>query len=285
MRALDLAQQNFAVAETLLQLHHMLEGLALRGTPDNELRLAVCRAMQVGENTTVKELGNSKLVLYAQDAVSIPDRIHSGDGIDFLLRQAVVVACTAVESFFWDVLQENVLTIVRARRSGADESIRNLNFTLGDYISLENYEDKDIRLKQLILKNFERATLSGAEAIEKIAATLTVRDIYNKVAEQAGVDARELRKQIGELITRRNMIAHRADRPTEEEQSDTEIDGHSLRKIHYAWVNTRVQTAKTVVDASSRIIGETLTRLESDLRIREEQRLAQQALQSKQPPQ
>ena len=283
MRALDLAQQNFAVAETLLQLHHLLEGLRLNGAPSDELRLAVCQAMEAGEHTALKEFGNSRLILYAKDAVAMPDRIHSGDGIDFLLRQAVVVACTAVESFFWDVLQENVLTIVRARRNGADESIRNLNFTLGDYISLENYEDKDLRLRQLILKNFERASLSGADAVEKIANTLTVKNLYNKVAEQAGVEAKELRKQIGELITRRNMIAHRADRPTEEEQEATEMDGHSLRKIHYSWVNARVQNAKTVVDASSRIIGETLGRLESELRIREEQSLAQQALQSKRP--
>jgi hypothetical protein len=277
MRALDLAQQNFAVAETLLQLHHMLEGLTLRGTPNNELRLAVCRAMEVGDHTSVKELGNSRLVLYAQDAVSIPDRIHSGDGIDFLLRQAVVVACTAVESFFWDILQENVLTIVRARGNGADESIRNLNFTLGDYISMEGYEDKDLRLKQLILRNFERATLSGADAIEKIASTLTVQKLYDKVADHTGISAKELRKQIGDLITRRNKIAHRADRPTEDEETDTEIDGHSLRKIRYAWVNTRVQTAKAVVDASSRIIGESLETLENNIRIREEQRLAQAA--------
>lgn len=278
MRALDLAQQNFAVAE--MQLHHMLEGLALRGTPSDELRLAVCKAMEVGDNTHVKELGNSRLVLYAQDAVPIPDRLHSGDGIDFLLRQAVVVACTAVESFFWDILQENILTVVRARRSGADASIRNLNFTLGDYISLENYEDKDLRLKQLILKNFERATLSSAEAIEKIALTLTVKKLFDKIEEHAGIEARELRKQIGDLITRRNKIAHRADRPTEDEEADTEVDGHSLRRIRYAWVNARVQTAKTVVDASSRIIGETLEQLETSLRIREEQAQAQ-ALQAR----
>jgi len=142
---------------------------------------------------------------------------------------------------------------------------------------LEGYEDKDLRLKQLILRNFERATLSGADAIEKIASTLTVQKLYDKVADHTGISAKELRKQIGDLITRRNKIAHRADRPTEDEETDTEIDGHSLRKIRYAWVNTRVQTAKAVVDASSRIIGESLETLENNIRIREEQRLAQAA--------
>ena len=143
----------------------------------------------------------------------IPQSLIRADGIKFLLRQAVVVACTALESYFWDSLRENVLTIVRARRRGSDESLRKLTLTLDDYLSLESYKDPDDRLQQIILKNFERGTLYDSSSIEKIATILTVRNFWSQVSKKCGQPENDIKRQLNELITRRNQIAHRADRP------------------------------------------------------------------------
>ena len=78
----------------------------------------------------------------------IPASLLVEDGINFLLRQAVVVGCMALESFFWDALRENVLTIVRARKRGADKSLRELTLSLDDYLSLEGYDDPVAPTKQ-----------------------------------------------------------------------------------------------------------------------------------------
>ena len=277
MRAYDLAIQNFSVAEHLLQLHELFRGLQ-EDKVDEPLRLAVCSCFDIPEQTVLRHARNDQVVLVAKATAPIPPSLMVQDGINFLLRQAVVVGCTALESFFWDALRENVLIIVRARKRRADESLRKLTLSLDDYLSLEGYEDPDVRLQQIILKNFERGTLYDASSIENIAKVLTVKDFWAKVTAKTGNPDNEIKRQIGEIIQRRNQIAHRADRPDESADKPEEQDGHGLRAINYAWANTRVATAKNVVSAASEIFGATLQQLEAQLAQEEEQCLARQTM-------
>jgi len=277
MRAYDLAIQDFSVAEHLLQLHELFLGLQ-ESPADEPLRLAVCSCFEIPEKTVLRHAKNDQVVLVAKATAPIPTSLLVEDGINFLLRQAVVVGCTALESFFWDALRENVLTIVRARKRGADKSLRNLSLSLDDYLSLEGYDDPDIRLQQIILKNFERGTLYDASSIESIAKILTVKNFWEKIAAKTGNPDKDIKRQIGEIIHRRNQVAHRADRPDQEADPPEEQDGHGLRAINYAWANTRVSTAKNVVSAASEIFAETLKQLEVQLAQEEEQRLARQTM-------
>ncbi len=266
MQALTLFNQNFAVAESLLQLYQLFNGLKKTELKE-DLRLAICSFWEAPENTAIQPALNDRVMVLARAATPIPESLTMDGGLDFLLRETVVVACTALEAFFWDVLRENVLTVVRARRSGADESLRNLKFTLGDYISIQRYDDPDFRLKQIILKNFERGTLYDVGSIEEIAKTLTMKKFWEEIEKVAGTPAKSLKGLIGDLILRRNQIAHRADRPDEGEEADK----LGLRTITFAWTNHRVQAAKTLVTASAELIEETMRRLESEIEVAKEQ--------------
>ncbi len=266
MQALTLFKQNFAIAESLMQLHKLFSDLEQVDLPE-DLRLAICSVWNAPKNTVLQQTANDRVIICAKAANPIPETLTLEGGLDFLLRQAVIVSCTALESFFWDALRENVLTIVKARRSGADKSLRNLTFTLGEYISIQQYEDPDVRLKQIILKNFERSTLYDVDSIEKITSTMTVNQFWEGVEEKTGEPARNLKRQISELIDRRNKIAHRADRPEDREDSD----GQGLRPIQLPWVNVRVQACNTLVTASNEIIKEAIQKLESDIQVAEEQ--------------
>ena len=279
MRAYDLAIQNFSVAEHLLQLHELFRDLR-EDKIDEPLRLAVCKCLALPNESILRHARNDQMVLVAKATAPIPHSLLVADGINFLLRQAVVVACTALESFFWDALRENVLTIIRARRRGADESIRKLSLTLDDYLYIEGYKDPDDRLRQIILKNFERGTLYDASSIERIASILTVKDFWKQISKKCGLPDGDLKRQIGELITRRNQVSHRADRPDESANPPEEQDGHGLRSISYAWANTRVATAKNVVAASAEIFGATLKQLDLQLTQEEEQKLAHKTIRS-----
>jgi RiboL-PSP-HEPN len=277
MPAYDLAIQNFSVAEHLLQMYDLFRNLREETVVD-ELRLVVCKTLALPEQTVLRQARNEQVLVLAKASAPIPQSLLVQDGIRFLLRQAVVVACTALESFFWDALRENVMVIVRARKRRADESLRKLILTLDDYLSLEGYDDPDIRLQQIILKNFERGTLYDTSSIEKIAGILTVKNYWTQVAGQCGLQEGNIKTQIGELIARRNQIAHRADRPDDQADPPEEQDGHGLRNISYSWANARVGTAKNVVSASSEIFTTALSQLERQLAQEEEQRLAQATL-------
>lgn len=183
MQALTLFSQNFAVAESLLQLYHLFHGLQKKDLHE-DLRLAICTFWGAPDNTALRPAINDRVLLLARAAIPVPESLTTEGGLNFLLRETVVVACTALEAFFWDVLRENVLTVVKARRTGADESLRSLTFTLGDYISIEQYDDPDLRLKQIILKNFERGTLYDVNSIFKVAQTLTVKNFWEQIETQ-----------------------------------------------------------------------------------------------------
>jgi hypothetical protein len=275
MKAYELAGQNFRVAESLLQLFEAFRDLHV--TDANEpLRLAVCTVLGVPENTAFQQVLNDRAVILSKATAPIPETLTAPGGPNFLLRQAVVVGCTALESFYWDALRENVLTIVRARKGGADVSLRDIKLTLGDYLSLEAWDDPDVRLKQIILKNFERGTLYDVESIDRISKILTVPNLWDKVSERCGVPEKTLRTYVGELITRRNQIAHRADRP--DDDSKEAPDEHGLRAISYSWANTRVQSAKNLVSASAEVFGVAIQKLEHQIAAAEEQQLAQETL-------
>lgn len=280
MKAYDLAIQNFLVAEHLLQLHELFHELREEEASE-PLRLAVCQCLALPDKAILRHARNDQLVMVAKASAPIPPSLMVENGLDFLLRQAVVVGCTALESFFWDALRENVATIVRARKRGADESLRQITLTLDDFLSLESYNDPESRLQQLILKNFERGTLYDPSSIEKITNVLTVKKLWPSVAHKTGLPEKDIRRQLGELINRRNQVAHRADRPSDETSSAEEIDGHGLRAISYSWAQSRISTAKAVVSASSEIIKRTLAGLEKQIAQEEEQRLARQTMQSK----
>lgn len=205
------------------------------------------------------------LILFQQNLVRptarIPGPILIPGGLDFLLRQAVVVACTALETFLWNTVLENALTIVRAWRGGAAKKIKNLALTSEDYIPIEHFPDRDMRVRQIILKDFERKTLYSADAIDRVARILTVRDFWEQVEKVCGGSATNLRRLIGDLISRRNAIAHRADRPDDSK----EVDTHGLTPISFAWTNMRVQAVKTLVTAAAGIFSQAMAQLEKEL--------------------
>lgn len=276
MRAYELAQQNFAIAEHLLQLHQLFHDMS-PCDPGREFSLAVCDKLALPENAALHHSRNNHLMCSVHSVVPVPSCLTAGGGLDFLLRQSVLVTCSALESFFWDVLRENALIVVKAKGRRADASLKNITLTIDDYLSLEDYEDADERLKEIILKRFERGTLYDDNKINEIAEILTVRSFWKDVSRSMGVEEADLRKRLTNLIQRRNQITHRADRP-DEKTAPEDIDAHGLRTMPYGWAHTHVSTAKAFVSASSGIFTTAVSQLQDIIRQKEEQRLAQQTL-------
>jgi hypothetical protein len=278
MRAHELALQNFAIAEHLLQLHQLLRDL--RGHEANQpLSLAVCECLALPPGSALQHSKNSHALLSAHSAIPVPSCLTAPAGVDFLLRQAVLVSCSALESFFWDVLRENALTVVKAKGRKSDDSLKNVTLTLDDYLSLQSYTDPDARLEKIILKRFERGTLYDIGKLDEIATILTVpaKDFWKEVSKKTGQSDSEIKTRLGALVNRRNDITHRADRP-EAGTPASDCDAHGLRPITYGWVMTHVTCAKALVDASASIFASAVTKLQSIIAHQEEQRLAQATL-------
>ena len=278
MRAYDLALQNFSVAEHLLQLHQLLRELNSYD-PGKEFALAVCERLELKPGSALHHAKNNHLLCGISGAIPLPSCLLLKEGVDFLLRQAVLVASSAIESYFWDTLRENALTVIKARGRKADSSLRDITLTVDDYLSLEGYADPDERLRQIILKRFERGTIYDFTKIEEIAGILTVRDFWGEVAKGIGLKPSELQPRLNNLISRRNKITHRADRPDEDAKPE-DIDSHGLRAISHAWASTHIATAKSFVMAADTVIQNAVGLLDQVMAQREEQELARKTIRS-----
>lgn len=276
MQALDLAIRNFAVAEHLLHLEELFAGAAAY-QPAEGFSLALCAELSLPAGAALHHVKNTRAVMGVQGSVPVPSCLTTTQGLDFMLRQAVVVSCSALESFIWDILRENALTVIKARGRKADSSLKEVTITLDDYLSLEDYDDPDERLREIILRRFERGTLYDSTKIDEVMKILTVRDFWKDVADHTGLDAKTIRGQLSDLIQRRNDIAHRADRPKDGTPPEN-YDPHGLRPITHAWVNTRVTTAKSFVQAASASVQNAMRELEQIITQKEEQQLAKQTM-------
>ncbi len=276
MKARELALQNFAIANHLLDLHQLFSGLN-SFDPGRDFELAICSKMNTSSETVFHHTKNDRVLCSVKATVPLPSCLLADEGMNFLLRQSVLVSAAALEAFFWDILRENTLTIIQAKGRKADDSLRNVTLTLDDYLSIEEYQDKDERLRQIILKRFERGTLYELDKITEIAQILGVRDLWEDVSRQTSTSVAEIRTKLQNLITRRNLIAHRADRP-EEPGNPEEVDRHGLRRITYAWANTHVNFAKSFVTASSDIFEKSIEQMNQIIARKTEQLLAQQTL-------
>jgi len=260
MNPLTLFNQNFSTAEKLLQMYLSAGGLKRTEFPES-FRNAVCAVWGVKDNTHIRYASNDRMIILTRSASGIPELIMEEGGMDFLLRQAVMVACTALESFLWDMVRKNAPTIVRAHRTKADHELRNLTLTLEQYLSMERVGDLNLRLQKVILQNFERKILHDMGSIDRIANILTVRNFWEEIEKTCGGTAADIKRLVGELIARRNQIAHRADRPDDQEETDR----HGLKPITFSWTNMRVQAVKTFVLAAAEVFSMTLRRLEQKI--------------------
>ena len=276
MQALDLAIRNFAVAEQLLQLEQLFADAA-QHQPSPDYVVKLCAEMAIPPGAALHHLRNPRTLVGIDGSVSVPSCLIAPKGLDFLLRQAVVVSCGALESFVWDILRENALTVIKARGRRADATLKNITLTLDDYLSLENYDDPDDRLRQIILNRFERGSLYDLAKVDEIMQILTVKNFWGQIASKTGIPDKEIKTHLTELIQRRNKIAHRADRPDEGTPPE-QCDPHGLHPITRAWTSSRVATAKAFAHGAAEVVGEAIHLLEQIIAQQEEQKIAQETL-------
>lgn len=203
MRAHELALQNFAIAEHLLQLHQLLRDL--RGHEANPpLSLAICECLALPAGAALQHAKNSHALLSTHSTIPVPSCLLTAPaGVDFLLRQAVLVSCSALESF------SAVATRERAHRrqgQGAASPTTHLRTSLSrsTIMSLQSYSDPDERLREIILKRFERGTLYDIAKLDEIAGILTVpaKEFWKDVGKKTGLSEGEIKTRIGALVSR-----------------------------------------------------------------------------------
>jgi len=178
-----------------------------------------------------------------------------------LLRQAVVTASTALETYLPILLRENLPEVIRLRGRDfvpkKDEDVKNqfknLTFSLEEAARILNDPDA-LFIANKMISSLNFTYLSGKRGIHVTGVLLALDNPWQLIGAQLGRAEEEIRKTLDATVKRRNDIVHRADR------SQDDPSGAS-QEIGYPWAKQAVETIRVVCLALDDLVTSRLNEL------------------------
>ncbi|MBI3732786.1 MAG: hypothetical protein HY259_04930 [Chloroflexi bacterium] len=215
-------EDNIRPAELLLQIYRLLDAddqILTEGEMVGALRLLVHATREEDLMVVTNELFLGLVRERAQMARSTLRRAT----LAHLLRQSIVMACTALDTFLPALLRANLPIIIRA--VGRDfiptndptvvDYFKDLTFTLDETLRLiKDASAADyISTRILSLTNFKY--LSTRKGVAVVGRLHGLEKPWEQIVTHLGMNAerREIMDTLDRTVTRRNDIVHRADRP------------------------------------------------------------------------
>jgi len=192
-----------------------------------------------------------------------------------LLRQTVVVSCTAMDTYLPALLKENLPTAIRAK--GRDFipvgdsdvmqyfSLKGLSFSLEEtmrFITETNHsgnvEYASSYIANKIITVTQKLYLSTSKGVHVVGRLLGIENPWQSITEHLGVVSKgqkdtsatsELKSILDTTVDRRNNIVHRGDRKADNPEGDPE-------EITFAWTKQAVDTVEHVCLALDELVTE-----------------------------
>lgn len=235
----QILEDNIRPAELLLKVYRLLEHdkPATEGEMVQALRDVVDASADEGLMVIYNEIF---LGLIRERAQIAPTAIRRS-ALCNLLRQSVVTACTAMETYLPVLLRTQLPKVIEGRGrefvpkdKEVAEQFKNLTFNLTEVARL--LADPDplfIANKMISFVNF--SYLSGKRGIHVTGSLLGLEKPWSQIADRLGRNEEELQKIVHDTVNRRNDIVHRADR-------DRKKPDDEMQDIGYAWAKQAVDT-------------------------------------------
>lgn len=209
---LDTFNENMSDAEFLVNLASLLENRRARRMR-RELREGIGGVLRLTAKETEQldcvESDGFFVVLKPGSALKREDLQDSRP----LLRQALVAACAAVETYMFDKAMDQIGPLIRYPDRTTDR-LKKLTMTLEDWQRIEhNYERRRRGLREVVVKR-EIAQLASTSPtkVGHILSLVGVRNWATEVDKKRGVRRGDTVAVLDRITVRRNRIAHTADR-------------------------------------------------------------------------
>ncbi|MFJ2724489.1 HEPN domain-containing protein [Streptomyces collinus] len=212
MSARDAFNLNMQDAEMLVELAKLLSNQrARRMRRELRERLGSALALPRKHWDDLECLENERVfVTFKPGYADWRDRLHEPN-LRPLLRQALVAACAAVETFCADRVME--LYPVAIRQDPPPSRLLELSLTVEDYLAIEKkYKKKAWGLRQVVeLEVRQRASPAPAQ-IGTLFALVGKNRLFPEIDKIRKVAKKVSTAQLDRIVERRNLIAHTGDR-------------------------------------------------------------------------
>lgn len=154
-----------------------------------------------------------------------------------LLRQALVAACAAIETFVGDRAMERLRGALDA--DPRPTRLLDLPMTVGDWLWIdESYERRRWGLREVVDLEIRRLASPAPSQIGLVLSIVGEKKLWQRVDKRRSVKQGESAEALDRIYKRRNKIAHQGDRL-----------GHGRATISIAEVVSDLQCIASIVDA------------------------------------
>lgn len=176
-----------------------------------ELRSGVGKALKVPMNRR-EELdcleSNDLFVVFMPDGKLGRDQFAD---LQPLLRQSLVAACAALETYVADKVMEHIGDALEAER--VPTRMRDISLTVGHWTEIERkYKRRRWGIRAIIEEHIRNNSSTAPGSIGILLSTVGVQEWAKKIDSARKVDRGTTVKELDAITKRRNLIAHAADR-------------------------------------------------------------------------
>src|ERR1051325_1804322 len=256
-------EDNIRPAELLLRVYRLLECDAIQ--TDSDLVTSLRTVVGAVPDEGLMLIYNEVFLGLIRERAQIPAAALKRSALNNLLRQSVVVACTALDTYLPSLLRDNLPTVIEAKGrefvpqdGDLREYFKDLIFDLGETLRILNEPEAAplyIANKILSLTNFKY--LSSKKGVHAVAALLSIEKPWVQIAEKLGRDRKDLMNMVDETASRRNDIVHRGDGAKGD-------PGGEAQEISYVGAKQAVDTVIHVCLALDELVAARMKELQSE---------------------
>lgn len=252
-------EDNIRPADLLLKVFRLLEHDALN-TEEGLLR-ALRELVAANEDESLLVISNGIFLGLIRELAEVPPSAIKRSALCNLLRQAVVTASTALETYLPILLRRNLPEVIAIRGRDfvpkKDDDIKNqfknLTFSLDEAVRILADPDP-LFVANKMVSSLDFSYLSGRRGIHVCGVLLALDNPWSLIAQKLGRTEDEIKKTLDGTVKRRNDIVHRADRSQDDPSG-------VAQEIGYPWAKQAVETIRVVCLALDDLVTSRLREL------------------------
>ncbi len=237
-------EDNIRPADLLLKVYRLLEHDVLN-TEECVLR-TLRELVKADHDEDLMVIYNEVFLGLIRERAEVPPASIKHSALCNLLRQSVVTASTALETYLPILLRDNLPEVIKLRGRDFvprnDTEIKNqfksLTFALDEVVRILTDPDP-LFVANKMISSLNFSYLSGKRGIHVTGVLLALDNPWRLIAEKLGHTEDQIKKTLDATVKRRNDIVHRADRS----QDDL---GGLAQTIGYPWAKQAVETIRVV---------------------------------------
>lgn len=237
-------EDNIRPADLLLKVFRLLE----HETPNTEATLlkSLRKIVNAEDEEGLIVIYNEIFLGLIRERAEVPLSSIKRSALCNLLRQSVVTASTALETYLPILLRNNLPEVIHLRGRNFvprnDEAFKNqfkeLKFDLDEAVRILVDPDPLVVANKMI-SSLNFTYLNGKRGIHITGVLLALDNPWQQIARQLGRDENEIKKTLDATVKRRNDIVHRADRSQDNPTG-------TAQEIGFPWAKQAVETIRVV---------------------------------------